>query len=233
MGRFAQFVGDRLIDALVEYGQRPGVQERAEIAWQRYAPAEAAQRVARRDSSDEDALAELRADIAGADVKALNASIDWLGALRVDYVTDRAFRLLSAFRDNAPIRPIDPAVRQQFVEELRLGRMPLSNAVEQLVQLQPRLRANLDDAIAHASRTNPSPEIARQVLGPRADTTEPVVKTDFAVNLVKEYIREQSGTAPARPSQDPDTPFFDRRRSGVYTSFFPFGIGDRRPRAKN
>jgi hypothetical protein len=68
-------------------------------------------------------------------------------------------------------------------------------------------------------------------LGPGIDAREPVLKTDFALNLVNDYIHEQSG--PPRPGQDINTPFFDRQQAAGTMGLYPFGIADQRPRARN
>jgi hypothetical protein len=74
------------------------------------APAEIAKQIASGDLDDDAACRSLRAEIT-TDRESLDASVTQLAALRVDYVTDRAFRLLAAVRDDSPVRPIDPAVR--------------------------------------------------------------------------------------------------------------------------
>jgi hypothetical protein len=108
--------------------------------------------------------------------------------------------------------------------------MPLRDAFEHLASLQPQLRTIADRAIA-SSDTSASMDDYRGVLGPGAATDEAVLKTDFAINLVNDYIGERTGRA--LPGQDLSTPFFERRLFSFTNSFFLFGIGERRPRAEN
>jgi hypothetical protein len=108
--------------------------------------------------------------------------------------------------------------------------MPFADAFAYLVSLKPELQGLVEEAIAHSSRSEPA-HIGHLILGPGADARDPILNTDFAVNLVNDYIRERTGRS--LPGQDLSTPFFDRTRLGFHGSFFPFGVGDSRPRARN
>jgi len=89
--------------------------------------------VARRCSevSDTDAAAALAKEISDVPPGALQAEIDgW--HRRGDVRNDRARRLLIGVRDGGVVPSIDPGMRDQFVRENEIGRLPLSDAVEQV-----------------------------------------------------------------------------------------------------
>jgi hypothetical protein len=223
-------LGQEAIDAMVAYAQRPETQANAERQREKMAPARLAQRVARGDADDEVARVVLRQELT-VEREALDTSVNYLASLRVDYVTDRAFRLLSAARDDEPVRPIDPVARDQFLSESRLGRMPLKDAFEYLVSVKPELQQLADSAISRGQ--GPAFSLTdRGVLGPGARNSEPVLNTDFAVNLANDYVM-QSQREMSLPGQDITTPFFERQNLSHARSFFPLGLGGSRPRARN
>jgi hypothetical protein len=84
---------------------------------------QAAEELAYSKLSDEEASERLRPRVAGSEQAVLDA-IDWLEYGRDEYIGDRAYRLLLAAATDTPVRPIDPAMADQFAAERELGSMP-------------------------------------------------------------------------------------------------------------
>ncbi len=186
---------------------------------------------------DEVACATLRGRLPE-DPELVEEAIAHLAKIRTNYLDDRAYRLLTAAVRGDAVRPIDPAVRDQFLEEAKLGRMPLNDAFERLASLEPRLhdipppempdpRLLEGKTWTISSRSDPSSEMTAKLLGPIADTPHAILSTDLARAIVSTHLKVR---ARGLPDTDP-TPFYerlDRTRTGTF-----FTIGVKRPRAKN
>jgi hypothetical protein len=152
---------------------------------------------------------------------------------RTSYVDDHAYRLLCASLDECQVRPIDPAVREQFLAEAELGRRSLTDAFERLAALDPRLR---DEALRHITvpRTGRSGwgiSKTQILVGRWAGSPHPILNTDLAEEVVSQY-RAVIGEG-LRPDDQPSTPFFDREHTPV-DGFARFVFAeDPRPRASN
>ena len=191
--------------------------------------AQLAIRAARGSAQDHDACDGL-ADQLAADPLTVNQAVDHLAALRTDYLGDRAFRLLTAARDRTDVRPIDPAVRDQFNDEARLGSVPLDRAFEELAALEPRLQSYAERLSGQRSH-DPQAIMAEinesRLIGFSSSSPHLLLHSDLAVEIVHDYLQAQSD-----PSLlEGDTPVFERRqRTWVGTVLAP---DDPRRRATN
>lgn len=218
-----------MMKAIDEVAQSPEGKAAVERNQRKMDVVEVACTVAASGLDDNAACAELRARLLASSGPARDA-VEHLAALRTTYVDDRAYRLLTAAIDDAPVRPIDPAVRDQFAAEAKLGRMSLTDAFEYLVSLEPRLRAR-PPADRRSRRGGFSFESSEPPLvGPWAVSHNAVVNTELAADVVREYwALTRSGCSP-----EPDsTPFFERKRRTFGGSVVLFGREDTRPRAQN
>jgi hypothetical protein len=121
---FGKALGRRIDEAFEEARQDPEVQARRERGERIMAVTQAAREVASSDLDDASACTALRERLPH-DEDAIRAAADRLRGIRTEYLVDRVYRLLSAVLDNAPVRPIDPAVADQFLAEAQLGRRSL------------------------------------------------------------------------------------------------------------
>jgi len=232
VGFLSRAVGRRITRTLDRVVETPEGQAAIERQRRVIDLARTAVEVAGSGLEDGEACAELRRRLPQAP-EIERGAIQHLGALRTSYLDDRAFRLLTAAVGGTPVRPIDPAVQEQFLAEARLGRMSLTAAFEHLASLEPRLR---DEAVGPAR--NPRTGGSRltvgrsepRVVGPWADSPHPIVNTDLAAGVVREYAAVTGGGR--NPDTDP-TPFYERKKRSFGGSFAPFGKGDTRPRAHN
>jgi hypothetical protein len=232
MGFLGRVIGRRITKALDDVAQTPEGREAIERGHRQMAVAESAREVAGTGLDDDAACAELRRRLPE-DLQAARGAINHLAALRTSYLDDRAYRLLTAAVDDTAARPIDPAVREQFLAEARLGRMSLPDAFVYLVELEPRL----GDEATRRAEARPGrrrgPSVGRSdpvVVGAWAQSPHPVVNTDLAANVVQEYAAVIRG---GRAADEDPTPFFERKKRSFTGSFALFGKGDTRPRAEN
>jgi hypothetical protein len=123
----------RRIRSTPEFQERVERQQRAVPYWM------AARDLAYSSMPDEQVQAELRSRL-GTDDIALADAIEFSAHRRSDFISDRGFRLLSAVAEDAPVRPIDPALVDLFNQEEEIGRLPLGEAFQRLAQLEPGLK---------------------------------------------------------------------------------------------
>jgi hypothetical protein len=232
MGFITRAIGRRIQKSLLESAQTPEGRAAIERGRRRRLMMETARTIAGRELDDQAALVELGEALPGDQDSAREAIID-LAKLRNNSLDDRAYGLLTAAVDGTPARPIDPAVRDQFLAEAQLGRMSLSDAFEQLASLEPRLREFVRRQLEGPppkqgwSRTKKGSEL--HLVGRFADSPHDLLKTDLASSVVREYVG--AGAYGRAPRDDP-TPFFERRK---HTGGFTFALfeKDTRPRARN
>jgi hypothetical protein len=156
-----------------------------------------------------------------------------LDTLRTTYLDDRAYRLLIAVVDDGSVRPIDPAVRDQFLAEAKLGRLPLKDGFEYLASLEPRLHDLPPRRLADLRQKQSGFTSRRsepRLVGAWAEGSYPVLNTDLAASVVKTYLAVKGA---GRDVDHDATPFFERRQRTRTRSFALFGRGDTRPRAQN
>jgi hypothetical protein len=232
MGFITRAIGRRIQKSLLESAQTPEGQAAIERGRRRWLVMETARTIAGRELDDQAALVELGEVLPGDQDSAREAIVE-LAEHRNSYLDDRAYRLLTAVVDGTAVRPIDPAVRDQFLAEAQLGHMSLGDAFEQLVSLEPRLgefvRRQSEGSPPKQgwSRTKDGSEL--HLVGRFAESPYDLVKTDLASSVVREYVG--AGAYGSAPRDDP-TPFFERRK---HTGGFTFALfeKDTRPRARN
>jgi hypothetical protein len=232
MGFLTRAIGRRLRKRLLDFAATPEGQAAIERSRRTRSLVETTCQIAGSDLDDESACSRLREQLPQ-DPEAVRRAIEELGNVRTAYLDDRAYRLLTAAVDDAPVRPIDPSVRSLFLEEARLGRMSLDEAFEYLASLEPRLR-ELETRRMERPRVKQGWSRGRDesefgLVGRFAESPHDLVKTDLAWSVVREYraVRRHGGTADLGA-----TPFFERRkRTGGFT--FALFQKDTRPRAHN
>jgi hypothetical protein len=228
MGFITRALGRRITNAIDEAASTPEGQAAMERGRRQMELAQVARQIAGSGVDDQAACSELRdwlPDDQGA--------IKHLGAPRTSYLDDRAYRLLTAAVDGTPVRPIDPAVFEQFSAEARLGRMSLSNAFAYLVSLEPRLADEQARRAEERHTRRNGFSVGRSepdIVGAWAESPHPVLNTDLAAGVVREYSAVTRG---GRIPGDDTTPFFERTKRTGGGSFALFGKGDTRPRAQN
>jgi hypothetical protein len=232
MGFFAQAIRRRLTKTVQEIGATPEGQAAIETGIRVRAVMEAARSIAGSSLDDSEACEQLRRRLPSGKDASLRAAEE-LRKLRDNYRDDRAYRLLIAAVDGTAVRPIDSAVRRQFLEEAQLGRMSLNDAFEHLASLEPRLRRfvaqRLDGPPRKQGWSRGSGDSELGLVGRFAQTSNDLLRTDLAWSVVREYVaaRTYSDTI----ADDP-TPFFERREHTGGGTFALFEK-DTRPRAQN
>jgi hypothetical protein len=152
-------------------------------------------RAARSAKSDGDAMPALVTSVAVAQAGAQRA-LAILSVRRSDYLSDRAFRLLSAAMvPGATVVPEEGTGGSLYRQEERLGRLPLKQAYAELVEREPRLREvdpaaqakqAIDGLEEPGKRTSPSVEA---LVGPRAEHADPVMRSRLALDIARCYIQ--------------------------------------------
>jgi hypothetical protein len=194
--------------------------------------ADAARAIAGRIPDDVPACAALGESLPE-ESEVIGGAIQHLAALRTNYLNDRAYRLLTATVNQAPVRPIDPTVRDQFLEEERFGQMSLAGAFARLASLEPRLLTEapappIDRALPRKRRSSWGRSTA-PLVGPSAGRAHAVVNSELAQDVVREY---RHAAATGRLRDDDPTPFFQLKRRTFGGTLFVIGP-DPRSRARN
>lgn len=219
-------------ESLDEWSSPPEGQTAMERGRRQMGLAQVGRQIAGSDLDDEGACAKLREQI-DEDRESANGAIKHFEALRTSYLDDRAHRLLTAAVDGTSVRPIDPALIEQFSAEAELGRRSLSDAFAYLVSLEPRLAEEPARRAAERQHKRSGFSVGRsepELVGAWAESPHLVLNTDLAAAIVREYTAVTRG---GRVHDNDPTPFFERRKRTGGGSFGPFGKGDTRPRAQN
>ena len=197
MGFITRSIGRRITKALDDVARTPEGKAALERVQGQMALADIALEIAGSGLDDSSACAELRKRLSE-HPRAAGDAIEHLGALRTSYLDDRAYRLLTAAVDDGAVRPIDPAVRGQFLAEAKLGRLPLKDGFEYLASLEPRLHDLPPRRLADlrqkpsgftSSRSEPG------LVGAWAESSHPVLNTDLAASVVKTYLAVKGSNA--------------------------------------
>ena len=153
----------------------------------------AASRLARAELSDEEARARLGTQVRG-HAGGIPGALKTFGQNRDEFESDRAFRLLSAISKEVPVPSIRPEMISKFAREEEMGRMPLYEAVMSLVRLEPRLDALIpvQDTKEIALECS-SPGVIACLLGPNANHSDAIVRSQLALSIVSQYIAILSG----------------------------------------
>jgi hypothetical protein len=223
MGRIARAIERRIHARADRVFQDPA----ARADWERHQRAmdlaDVAEDAASSGVTDSEARDRVAAQLPS-DREVIDETVAHLTSLRTSYLMDRAFRLLTAARDRDEVRPIDPLVRDQFLAEARLGRLPLEEAFAELLRQEPRLGAHT------AGTEEPDEKLNRirkaGLVGTRA--SDPLLHTELAQAIVYDYLRAQANPRLFEPS----TPAFElafRTRIRHLAQF----SGEPRPRGSN
>lgn len=132
---------------------------------------------------------------------------------RCDYVSNRAYRLLSAVDDDTPVAPVAQHLEQLFSQEEALGRMPLDQAFRYLAEIEPRLLSMKQQMIKeptdteHSSRLTTSTHRALvDLVGVNADRDRTLIGTNLAASIVRQYLEIRGGVTTLGSI---DVPYFD------------------------
>lgn len=132
---------------------------------------------------------------------------------RSEYMSNRAYRLLSAIAGDTHVAPVPQHLEQLFDQEEALGRMPLDRAFQCLAEMEPRLR-DVEQQV-HREIVDPEhrPELAQSVhkvlinlVGVSADQDFAILGTNLAASIVRQYLEILSGTTILGSVS---TPYFD------------------------
>jgi hypothetical protein len=177
--------------------------------------------------SDADACIALRLQLAEED-GIIHTAIKKLAEEREDYLSDRAFRLLSAVAAGSAVRPLDPALSAVFTRERALGHLPLTEAFRELGLVEPGLVELSQAAEAITDWKAEKRALTRQLgwlAGARARSGDRLMRSDLIASLILQYL-----TAVARSDHDVLTkPFLGNRRTWMDTGL----PGPARSRASN
>lgn len=144
--------------------------------------------MAESDLKDDEAVDELR-EQAQSNSRAARRALKLLRPMRGEFVGDRAYRLLAAATNDAPVEVVDADRRTLFTRERELSDRPIVDAIEQLIHLEPTLRAVLPE-------NQPSDETTRQVasiVGPGSSHKDPLVRSQLAISIVSHYLAIREG----------------------------------------
>jgi hypothetical protein len=177
-------------------------------AHERTAPFEsAAQGLAYSTLSDEEACARLREWIGAVD-EVVQEAVESSARSRRSYAYDRAYRLLSAAADSAPVQPVDPACAALFREEENVGRLPLDQAFDLLAAREPKLAELRAEAASQATTQRPDArwksyrerngQVIHVLREHRRRADDPLLGTLLAQGIAMEYLRVIADVGPPR-----------------------------------
>lgn len=170
--------------------------------------------VACTEKSDEEAVEHLQSIVALSE-RTARAALRLLASKRDSYETDRAYRVLEAAIARAPVGAPPIELRELFAREEALGRLPVSAAVERLIELEPRLECLWPSGVPNkkdAAPKNASHPLAKQLLGPGVENPDPVVRSNLALSIASHLLAlEEQGVEPA----DLVTSYFAAHRKRV------------------
>lgn len=198
----------------------PSVQE-AMARSERVAPIQAAAwRAAHSALDDEAAKARLTEELIGDPAVVKEATLE-LSRRRDDYISDRAYRLLSAAAAGSDVQPVPPERADLFAAEEALGRMPLEEAFERLAEAEPHLEDIRRRVSGRGTGVEPSdcgavpPEIKKELVdlvGGAARKEDELLHTTLASSIVHQYLQLLAGDTEAGPAS---VSYFDHPRKAV------------------
>lgn len=206
-GRLAEFLLGRL-------ERLPSVQETAERQKRIHPVLHAALAAAYSSQDDEEAKATLARKI-DADEVSIDGALTAL-AKRKEYIGERAWRLLTAVRDDVRVAPTPHELTDLFAQEEALGRMSIDEAFHRLASMAPGLleveRQLVSVQSGARSRSSGLPRTVDKalvdLLGRGALDDSELLHTDLARSIVQQYLEIANGTTALGSV---DTPYFDAR----------------------
>ncbi len=163
---------------------------------------------ARSELGDEVAVERLRTETAR-NRKAGIAALRSLEGDRKQFDIDRAYRLLEAAVCGTPVRPAPVEHGELFAREENLGRLPLTEAIETLVGLEPRLA----DVLAHGPEQSKAPMLrVNELVGPNSQHRDSLVRSQLALSIAAHTL----ATGPDATGRDGDgASYFSAERKRV------------------
>jgi hypothetical protein len=203
----------------------PAIQQATE-RHERVAPAQkAAWEVAHGPLDDEAAKVDLLTRLTAAPEILREATIN-LARHRDTYVSDRAYRLLSAAAADGPVQPIPPERAELFAREEALGRMSMEQAFKQLAAIEPALQAIEWEILAGHQRRDgeecsPLPndvhDRLRELVGGGARREDELLRTTLAGSIAEQYLQIAAGVTHLGVSSES---FFETPRK-AFTATIP------------
>ncbi len=171
---------------------------------ERHAMAEECRSAARSTLTDQEAVEGLCDTLQQNNVLA-ESVVNALSHSRYSYVDDRAFRLAKAALSGGAVQAMYPGQRRLFEKERNLGRMPIEEAFEWLVQIVPEL-----DEVRRAVKSQGRPIVPRfkevdKLLGPDSLSSDELVRTRLAALVARRYLGALVGNT---ERGDMQTPYF-------------------------
>jgi hypothetical protein len=155
-------------------------------------PAGAVVRAAKRHASsalpDDAAKGRLQEELR--DGGGVDEALRILSMRRHAFLDDRAYRLLAAVAQNAPVLPIDKAAADLFESEEKLGRASLVAAYALLAEHVPRL-----NDVKHMAADEQKRELGC-LLGPASSHGNLLVRTELALSVATQYLAIFGGRLP-------------------------------------
>jgi len=172
---------------------------------------------------DEAARATLSEQL-NADPATIREATIELSRRRDDYLSDRAYRLLSAAAAGSPVQPIPPERAELFAAEENLGRMPMEDAFGRLAIAEPRL-AGIRRRVADQNAGTDGRGCGRlsadvkeelgELVGGAASGEDELLNTSLASSIVHQYLEMLAGDSDSGP---PDIPYFSHPRKTFVAS---------------
>lgn len=133
---------------------------------------------------------------------------------RDDYIDDRAYRLLAATAADTTVAPIPPERAALFAQEEEIGRMPIEQAFQRLVEIEPGLFDLKSQVETVEQGDDPRscglPKQIREPLhwlvGGGASSDHELLHTTLATSIVHQYLRQLAGD---KRLGTPEVAYFD------------------------
>jgi hypothetical protein len=119
---------------------------------------------------------------------------------RTEYISERAYRLLTAIVDDCPVAPVPQEMEQRFMREEALGRMPLDGAFQYLAEMEPRLRdveQQMSRELAALGQCTGLTQSAHKALidlvGVGVSRDDTLLSTNLAASIARQYLEIRGG----------------------------------------
>lgn len=164
--------------------------------------------------SEDEAVEQLR-PLVDRESMAARATLSYVAEVRAaspEYITDRAYRIITAAIENRSPAPVRPEDAEIFERQRGLGWQPLEDAFEQLAISVPELREIARDASRRVGKDKGKEQrgnIAdlqrrvRRLVGPRSGHSDPLVRSDLARSIAIRYVNAVAGGPHAADPQRP------------------------------
>ena len=191
---------------------------------ERVRPIDSAARRAANSTLDDEAAKAMLGEHLNAEPAVVKEVTLALSRRRDDYVSDRAYRLLSAAAAGSAVQPVPPERADLFAAEEALGRMPLEEAFGRLAKAEPRLEdirrrvSSQGAGIEHAECAALRPQIKEELselVGGSARREDELLHTSLASSIVAQYLQLLAGDARSGPAT---ISYFDHPRKAFWAT---------------